>query len=510
GGEVVSRAVTGSIFSIGSQAITLVLGFVRSVLLARLLLPEHFGVVALALFYLNLSGSLRALGLHRAMVHREEINERVTATFFTMQIALLLGSLALLASLLPLLGRFYPQMPLLSGVLLALIGVDGVKGINACQETLLNRDLDFRRLATADVVAAISMTVLAPLAAWQGWGAWSLVVEQASGQMARAGVIWLYARRARLHLGWDAGVARWFWRFGVKAWVSNNLVYLIDRFDDFWVGTALGKAPLGFYSQAYEFARYPRRVVANPIASVFFPTFARLQNDRLRLSQAFFRVTSLMVRVGFWFGMVFILTAPEIIHLLLGERWLPMLTTFQLMIVYTLVDPLTVVGGNLLMATGHPGQVARARAVQLAVFVPAVVGLGRWRGIEGVALAADLMVLAGLVLLFLKSRALVDYSFRALWLWPGVALALIAAVMLALSGVWERVPLWGRLLGKGAVITVLYGGLLWLTEKEQLKSGWRMIRRAVKSSGTWPRSGRGEGAGKQEGRGAEGQRSGVS
>ena len=503
-GQVFSRAVTGSMVSIGSQAITLVLGLVRSVLLARLLLPEHFGVVTLALFYVNLAGSLRSLGLSGAMVHREEVDERVRATFFTMQIALLLGSLAMLASLLPLLSRFYPQMPLLSGVLLALVGLDGVKGINAYQETLLNRDLDFRRLATADVAAAMSMTVLAPLAAWRGWGAWSLIVEQASGQMARAGAIWLRARRARLRLGWDAKVARWFWRFGVKAWVSNNLVYLIDHFDDFWVGTVLGKTSLGFYSRAYEFARYPRRVVANPLASVFFPTFARLQNDRLRLSQAFFRVTSLVVRVGFWFGMVFILTAPESIHLLLGERWLPMLTTFQLMIVYTLVDPLIVVVGNLLTATGHPGQVARARAVQFAVFVPAVVGLGRWRGIEGVALAADLMVLAGLVLLFLQSRVLVDYSFRALWLWPSIALVLIVVVVLALASVWERVPLWGRLLGKGVVITALYGSLLWLTERGRLKTGWQVIRRAVKSSGTLPRLGRGEGEREQGSRGAEG------
>jgi O-antigen/teichoic acid export membrane protein len=485
-GQVFSRAVTGSMFSIGSRAITLVLGLVRSVLLARLLLPEHFGVVTLALFYMNLAGSLRSLGLSGAMIHREEVDERVRATFFTMQIALLLASLAVLASLVPLLSHLHPQMPLLGGILLALIGVDLVKGINAYQEVFLNRALDFRRLVATDVAAAVAMTVLAPLAAWQGWGAWSLLVEQASGQMARAGVLWLCPPRTRPRLGWDGGIARWFCRFGVRVWMSNNLTYLTDRFDDFWIGTTLGKTPLGFYSRAYEFARYSRRVVANPLTSVFFPTFARLQNDRRRLSQAFFRVTSLMVRVGFWFGMVFILTAPELIRLLLGERWLPMLTTFQLMIVYTLTDPLTVVASNLLMATGRPGDITRVRAIQLAVFVPAVIGLGRWYGIDGVAVAADLMVLVGMILLFAQTRRLVDYSVRVLWLWPSTALTLTVVGVLVLANLWGRLPVWGSLLGKSVFISLLYGSLLWLTEREQIRAGWQVIRRAVKPLGAAP------------------------
>jgi O-antigen/teichoic acid export membrane protein len=181
--------------------------------------------------------------------------------------------------------------------------------------------------------------------------------------------------------------------------------------------------------------------------------------------------------------MVFILTAPELVQLLLGERWLPMLSTFQLMIVYTLVDPLTVVAGNLLMATGHPGAITQVRAVQLLVFVPSVIGLGRWQGIEGVALAADLMVLLGMVLLFAHTRRFVDYSLRALWFWPSAGLMSTTIAVLMLPGVWERFSLWGRLLGKGVFISILYGGLLWLAEKEQLKAGWQAIRRAAKPVG---------------------------
>ena len=82
-------------------------------------------------------------------------------------------------------------------------------------------------------------------------------------------------------------------------------------------------------------------MVGNPILAVFRPTYARLQDDRQRLSRAFFRATSVIIRVGGLFSLIFILTAPEFIPLILGEQWLPMLLTFQLMIIYTFLDPVS-------------------------------------------------------------------------------------------------------------------------------------------------------------------------
>jgi O-antigen/teichoic acid export membrane protein len=144
------------------------------------------------------------------------------------------------------------------------------------------------------------------------------------------------------------------------------------------------------------------------------------------------------------------------------------------------------VAGNLLMATGRPGDVTRARAMQLAVFVPAVIGLGHWYGIGGVAVAADLMVLVGVVLLFARTRHLVDYSVRVLWLWPIAALTLTMVGVLVLADLWGRLPLWGSLLGKSVFISLLYGSLLWLTEREQIRAGWQVIRRAVRPLGAAP------------------------
>ncbi|MGC9084118.1 MAG: oligosaccharide flippase family protein, partial [Anaerolineae bacterium] len=82
------RAIRGSIYTVGASLVTLTLGFLRSVLLARLLLPEHFGLVALALFYIGLAAQLRGLGLDIALIHRQDADELFMRTYFSLRLGL--------------------------------------------------------------------------------------------------------------------------------------------------------------------------------------------------------------------------------------------------------------------------------------------------------------------------------------------------------------------------------------------------------------------------------------
>jgi len=473
------QAVRGSLYSLGASAVTLSLGFLRAVLLARLLLPEHFGVVTLALFFLHLAAQLRALELDRALIHRPRVDGRVLSTYFTLRMGLVLATLAALGVALPFLVRFYPAMPLLSWVLLSLMGVELVKNLSTVQETLLSRALAFRQLALVDVIASITMTFVAPFLAWWGWGVWSLVAEQASGILVRAVMVWLIFRIGRFKPGWDWEIARWFCDYGRPAWAATNLAFLLDRFDDFWVGTVLGKTPLGYYSRAYEFARYPRRAVANPLVSVLLPTFARLQGDRLHLSQAYYRAASVILRTGFLISGAFALVMPEFIHLVIGDKWQPMLLTFRLMLVYTLLDSLIVLNENFLLAVGRPQGLMRARLSQVLFFIPAVIIGARLWGIEGVALAADGMLVVGVGLLFRRIREAVDFSLFRLGFWP-----LVGLITAWSGGFWLEVslPLREALLSGGmklALYAAIYLGLLGLLEREEYVKAVQWLRGAL-------------------------------
>ena len=475
GDNIAGKAFRGSVIGIGASAITLVLGFTRAILLARILAPEHFGVVALALFYIGLAARFRALGLDRAIIHRQDATQQDVGTYLTLRVGTVALSLVLLLAILYAVSRVSVPTFLAFDVLLALVAVDLVKGLGTIRETLLRKELAFRELAITDVVASAVMTIVAPLLAWRGAGVWALVAEQASGITVRFVLTWFVFGRWRPYVSWDRGAARWFLDYGRAAWGASSLAFVLDRFDDFWVGTVLGRTPLGYYSRSYEFARYPRRVIANPVVGVFSPIFAQLQDDRLRLSQAFYRAAHVILRSGFLIAGAFALVMPEFIALVIGERWSPMLLTFRLMLIYTLLDALLMLAGNLLMAVGQPQLLQRARLIQAAFFIPAVlIGARVWK-INGVALAADGMLVVGTWVLYRQLRGIVDFSPIKLALWPLIALAVALG-----AGVWleaSAVP-WGpwlMALGKLAVFTTVFLGVLGVAERGDYLRGLKWL-----------------------------------
>jgi len=472
--NIASRLISSSFYSLVAAAVTLTLGFVRLVFLLYLLLPEDFGVITQAMFFVALATQFRLPGLDAAIIQRQQVNESVRRTYFSLKTGLLIVSILLMAIASPFIGRVYSTMPLLSSVLLALLGIDIIKGFNSTQEALMRRDLLFRQIALADVISAVATTIVTPYLAWRGYGAWSLVAEVLVGQVSRGAIVWVYGRIWWPKLGWNRAVATELWQFSNKLWGNSALNFVTDRFDDFWIGRVLGSQALGYYSRAYEAARYPRRVVAAPLTTVFYSTYARLQDDRKRLSQAFFRLMSLMVRGSFGFSLIFVLLAPELV-LLLGDTWQPLLITFQLMIVYTVLDPLSVGAGDLLIAIGRPDIPFRTKIFQIIVFVPAVIIFGTLWGIEGVAIAANLMVALGTLILFNLTHRFVDYSARRLWLWPTIAAIITCAVILGLNYFWLSLSIFLALALKFGLISLIYGGLLFIVEREEIKRSFQLV-----------------------------------
>lgn len=480
GPEGIARhAVRGTLYSTAASVLTVTLGFVRAVLLARLLMPDVFGVVALATFFVMLATRLRSLGFDRALIHKQATHGPVYETYTALKLGVVVLTTLLFLALTPLIAHFYPQRPLLMPVMVALALVFLLSAFNQIQETALQAQLRFRDIALLNVASSVAMTVVAPLMAWWGWGVWSLVGEQASGILMRTLLVWGPLRvapfRPRLH----RDVARWFWEYGKANWVGANVGYLLDRFDDFWVGTDLGNRALGYYNRAYEFARYPRKLLANSLLTVMAPVFARLQEDRARLSAAYFRLMSVLVRVGVLVGGLIILLTPEFIAWFLGTKWEPMRLAFQLMVFYVMLDPLLLTMGHLLLAVGDPQALARARVVQMIFFIPAVVLFARLAGIEGVALAADAMLLVGWVFLDRAVRKHVDFSLLRMWGVPLVAMGLGMAA--ALGYMWTFPGLsWAHALVKGGIFLAVVAGVMMLLEGQEFHEMWALFRQTLR------------------------------
>ncbi|MFC2053196.1 oligosaccharide flippase family protein [Chloroflexota bacterium] len=460
------KSARGSAYSLTTNAATMVLGFIRSVLLMRLLDPEYFGVVALSLFFTTLISPFSVFGIDNVLIQKKDPSKVSYSTHFVLRI--ILGILVMLLGILfsPLMLRLYEYQKTVVYIFLFLLLFKLIEASYSTQNIVMRRELRFGPLALLNLISSLAMTIIAPLMAYLGAGIWSLVAEQVIGPIIRWIGFWLVLHPWRPSLKFNLEQARSLLRFGSIYMSSNLLGILLDRFDDFWVGTYLGSRSLGYYSRAYALAQYPKRIIATPIVNVFLPTYAAVQNNKIELSKAFFRSSSFLIRSGFLLALVLMITAPEFTIILFTATWLPIVPIFRLMLVYILLNPFYVNLSYLLAGIGQPFVLTRTRIVQTAFFIVAVISFAYLWGVNGVAVAANLMMFMGTIILIVEIRKFVSFSLSRMLRWPIVALLLASIAGLLVINYCEYLNIWSNLLLKGSVVTIVYLFTLYIAERE--------------------------------------------
>jgi O-antigen/teichoic acid export membrane protein len=473
--SIAERTITSATWNIGASLTGVVVLFVRSVMLSRLLPVAVFGVYGFASATAALAAVALNFGLTGAFLHRApetEDEERAAATHFTLISFIALGWTVIMVTGAALFTSGETQLAI---TVIAI--TTALAQLAQTPRVILLRRVAHRRLAIIQFTNATLTTVAALTLAWQGATLWALLVTNLVSMVVTLVMLYGWKPVWRPHFRWSWPEMRYFIRFGSRTFLSSALQVTLDRIDDLWTGFYLGSVSLGFYSRSYTFATYPRRILANPVNTVTGGTYTELKYERQRLSQAFFRTAALLLRTGFFLGGLFALIAPEFIGLLLGEKWLPMTNVFRLMLIFALLDPIKATVANLFVAVGQPEQVIRARLIQLLVLVIGLFGLGLTLGIIGVALAVDAMLVIGIAMLLWKARRYIDISLLRLFAAPTIAL--FAAVMIAygvmlLLGMGETT--WFSAILKTGIFVAIYLFTLLLLERSQTVAVLRRIR----------------------------------
>jgi O-antigen/teichoic acid export membrane protein len=480
--SLTQRSVSSVAWQVGTNLTRVGVLFARSVLLARLLPIYIFGIYALAGSVVSLTVLVANFGMGGAFLHRapETANEKHAAdVHFTLKL-----TLTLVWALLLLVGAFlFTEGETRTALVVLTLTTTGVE-LAQTPRLILTRRVVHRRLALIPLINALLTTAIAVALAWQGFTIWALLAANVVALIVTILAFYVWRPVWRPRLTWSPPTMRYYLGFGSRNFVASLLLTALDRLDDLWAGLYLGQIALGYYSRAYTFATYPRQVLAVPVNTVVRGTYAELKGDRRRLSQAFFRANSLLLRTGFFFAGLLALVAPEFIVLLLGAKWLPMLDAFRLMLVFTMLDPIRMTISHVFVAVGVPEQVVRARIAQLVVLVVGLFALGITWGIAGVALAVNLMLVVGIAILLWQARVYVDFSLMRLFVAPGLALMvglLLGHAVLEIPGV--EGPDWLTAVLKVGTFTIAYA-LVWLAlERMEAVQMLRTLVRNLSGSG---------------------------
>jgi len=464
--NLTQRTIQSSLWNFSVNILQLILTFIRSVFLARWLAVDLFGIYAYAGSIVALSLVVPRFGMDGAFLNRvpeTEDEDAAAAIHFTLQ--LLFTSVW---AVILLVGGYIAFDSSMFTALLVLVAAGFVNQLCLTPRLILIRRVTHRRLASISLIDASLTTLVALGLAWFGGGIWALLsMDIVTALIAIVG-IYLWSPVWKPRFAWKLAEVKYFLTFGRKTLLAIVLGNGLDRFDDIWAGFFLGDRSLAFYSKAYAFALMPGRIIGDQINSVIRGSYAELKEKRESLSKAFSLANEVMIRSGFFLAGVLFLIAPDLIRELLGEKWLPLVLPFQLMLVYTLFNPLKTSIGGLFVAVGRPETIVRARAVQLAIMLLGLFTLGFRYGVTGVALAVDLMLVLGLVLQLLLARDHVDYSWKEMFLNPSLSLLGGLLLCLAVSGWIQPASRWGVILYSSLAFTLGYISLYLLLEYRRL------------------------------------------
>ncbi|WP_240739801.1 lipopolysaccharide biosynthesis protein [Leucobacter triazinivorans] len=380
--DLAHSAARGALFTMGAQLARILLQLLSVVVLARLLTPHDYGLLAIALVLVGIGEILRDFGLTSAAVQAPTLTEGQRDNLFWINSALgaALAVVVLLASW-PI-ARLSDQ-PELLGIVQALSVVFVLNGLATQYRAQLMRALRFTALAVADIVSAAVALGAAVAAALLGAGYWALVLQQLVAALALLALLvrfgrWRPRRYSRRH---EIGALL---RFGGHLVATNLITYAASQVDTVLVAARFGAAPLGLYNRAYQLVMTPLNQIRSPLTNVALPVFSRAQEDRERFNGF---VVAGQLALGYSLGVPLLLMcgmAEPVVAIMLGSQWEAAVPVLQCFAIAGALTTLSFVGYWVYVSRGLSRQLLHYSLVSTAIRVTCIVA-GSFFGVVGIA-----------------------------------------------------------------------------------------------------------------------------
>jgi len=483
--SIATRAVRGTAYILASSYANMAMGIVYGIIMARLLDPDDFGVFALAMFFFTLIDLRGKLGLDYAFIHRHPTTDSLVTTHWGLQVGASMVALILVTLAAAVVSRLdYPEATV--PIMIALAAIMIVEAAGATARAALEKELAFSR-STVVVTGSLLLSYLAAIGlATSGYSYWALVGQVAVNAAAGGvGFWWAYhrlGRRPSIRFSFNRDIARWMLRFGATLAVGAVATVILLQFDNFLVGAFVGAAALGYYAMAYKVAQWPTGLVTHVVSRASLPTYAKLQNDQVRLSKAFELSLWLILTVATPLALAIFVSAPDFLILLFGEKWLPSAILLRFLIVYSVLRPLLDDTGALFTAIGKPRRITSVLVAQAVALIVVATPLTLAFDAVGTAAGVGVAFVVGISLTYRFVSQTIAIDLKRLFLPPTIAAIGSVVTYFALAGLIEMnaLPILARVVVKGGIAVGTFAVLVLLFERNTLLDRvgyiWRLLR----------------------------------
>ena len=459
------------------------IGLVISILLARLLSPEHFGQLAILNIFVDLSLTIINGGLNTALVQSKEADEQDYATVFYICMAVTALMVVLLYFAAPLIGRFYKDETIILPLRVYSLTLF-ISAFNSILMARVQREMRFRQQLTCSLIATVISGCVGALLAFLGAGIWALVVYFGLNNLVNALAL-AVALRWFPHGRFSVDSAKRLYSYGLRMLASSLVNTLYNDIRPLIIGKRFSTAELGYYDRGHQFSSIIALNIDDAVQSVMFPVMSRLQDQRDALRSATRRAMSLNAFLIFPAMLGMAAVAEPMVRLLLTDKWLPSVIFVQILCFAEAQIPLTTTNLVVLKSLGRSDLYMRQEVVR-RVLMLAVLLISVFAFNSTVAIALGFLFSAWLdaFVTSLPLKKLLGFGFsdelRELWRIAVSSLVMFAAVF-ALNAL--PLPLIVRLALQIIAGGIIYLGLCYLLKEPSLLYVLTLLKGKLRGSG---------------------------
>ncbi len=361
------KAIYGMVWTFCQQFSVQIISFCVSLVLARLLQPAEFGLVAMIALLVALGNVLIDSGLTSSLIRTEHIDESDLSTVFYVNVGASVLIYLFTFFCAPLVATFYKQ-PALTLIIRVYTLSFIINSFVSVQSTLLTKEMNFKKQMLIQVPIVIISGISGIVMAYNGFGVWSLVLMTLLQATLNVILHWVSSKWYP-RLIFNKAKFKYHFKFGYKLMASGILDTLFENLIGVLIGKYYKASQLAFYNRSYALEMLPVQNISSALNKVTYPLFSHMQDDNEKLKKAY-RI--LLVQVIFWTIPVMLymqVFAQPIISFLLTDKWMGAVPFLQILCFHGVLYPLHVYNLNILLVKGRSDLFFRLEVIKKAIFV---------------------------------------------------------------------------------------------------------------------------------------------
>ena len=448
------KFLSGMIWTFIQNIAVRALGVVFTILLARLLVPEDYGLIGMLSIFIAISEVFIQSGFGQALVQKSDCTDEDFSTAFYFNVAVSVLIYIALFFFAPVIANFYhePQLVAITRVL----SLNFILGsFNIVQQSKLTKAMNFKPLAILTLIGTMVSGIIGVIMAYMGFGVWALVAQTLSATLLRV-IIFPFFTKWHPNRPFNKASFKHLWDYGSKILVTGVLEVIIRNLSNILIGRFYDKEQVGYFSKARQFAEVPALMMSSVLGTVTFPLLSEIQDDKKRHAAIYKKVTFNTILLTFPVMILMALLAKPLVIILFTEKWAACIPLLQVFSLARMLLPLNIINASVLQSTGETSLYMKLYFITGPISLVAIL-VSIPFGVKAMAVAT---LVSGIIYYSVFSIVIgrkIDFGFhKQLWECRYIFISLLLMSFCVVFSTYWFAGMWAQLIVGGFIGVAVY------------------------------------------------------